>query len=71
MTNEKLVDLMDRYGIMVRPSLGGNWRAGKWLGVTGDGKAYCIVGSEVEAPTIYEAVLGVVDKMKSAPIIPE
>jgi hypothetical protein len=58
-----VTELINRHGLLVRPSLCGHWRAGLWQGVTGDGKAYCCSDSEVEAPTLEQAVLRAAEKL--------
>jgi len=53
-----VLDLIKTHGLLVRPSFTGNWRVGRFLGVTGHAmpRAYCEEGTEWEAETIEEAV---------------
>jgi len=52
------LELIVTHSLLVRPSFTGNWRAGRFLGVTGHAmpRAYCEDGTEWEAETIEEAV---------------
>jgi hypothetical protein len=60
-------DDIKRYGLLVRPDLlyeqNGLWRAGVFTGITGDGKAFCKAGTEVEGRTPEEAVALCVEQL--------
>ncbi len=52
------LDLIKEYGLLVRPSWTGGWRAGMFRGVTGNDmpQAYSYDGTEWQADTLEEAV---------------
>ena len=58
--DNETIYLINKYQLMIRPTLGNNWIAGRWKGVTLDSKAYCFAKEESESETIGAAVRAVV-----------
>jgi hypothetical protein len=56
MDAQEILSAIEEHGLLLRPSVTGNWRCGVFRGITGDGKAYCAVGSECEKATIEGVV---------------
>lgn len=68
MNDNEIIAALDRYGLLLRPSLlhwmTGGWRCGVFLGITREGSAYCVKGTECEAPSIAEAVAEAVRRVE-------
>jgi hypothetical protein len=62
---DDILKLIKDHGLLVRPSLTGNWRAGLWKGVDGqiNGRCYCVENTEVEKETLEEAVITCVKQL--------
>jgi len=69
MNDNEILVALNRYGLLLRPSLlhgmTGGWRCGVFLGITWEGSAYCVEGTECEAPSIAEAVAEAVRRVES------
>lgn len=67
------LDLIKHHDLLVRPSLCGGWRAGKWKGVTADnmGRAYCEDGTEWEDYTLEGAVNRCVQGLETGTLNPQ
>jgi hypothetical protein len=59
---KKLLEIIEREQLLLRPALFGGWWCSEFKGVTGVNKAYCTLKSIGQGETIPEAVKDYLDK---------